>query len=71
MKIQIDRDADALYIRLRDGKVVDSEEVRPGLICDYDEHGVVIGFEVLDASKYMNPDELSSVTVQTLHLAGA
>ncbi|MCD4829213.1 MAG: DUF2283 domain-containing protein [Candidatus Cloacimonetes bacterium] len=69
MKIQIDRKADALYFRLREGTIIESEEVRPGFILDFDEKGDVIGIEVLDASKHMNADEISSVTVQNVNLA--
>lgn len=71
MKVQIDREADALYIRLREGAIVESEEVRPGLVIDFDDRGEVIGFEVLDASQHMSPDELTSVTIQNMTATSA
>ena len=71
MKVQIDREADALYIRLREGAIVESEEVRPGLVLDFDGNGEIVGIEVLDASRHMNPEELASVTVQNLTAAQA
>ena len=43
--------ADALYIRLRDGKIVESDEVAPGIIVDLDENNEIIGIEVLQLSK--------------------
>lgn len=49
--IKYDPDADALYIKLREGKVTESDEVEEGLIVDYDEKGNVAGIEVLEFSK--------------------
>jgi len=50
-RIKYDRLADALYIRLRDGKIVESDEVAPGIIVDLDENNEIIGIEVLQVSK--------------------
>ena len=49
--VKYDKIADALYIRLRDGKVVDSDEVAPGIIVDLNENNEVIGIEILWVSK--------------------
>jgi len=49
--VKYDKVADALYIRLRDGKVVESDEVAPGIIVDIDENDEIIGFEILWVSK--------------------
>ncbi|MDP2890431.1 MAG: DUF2283 domain-containing protein, partial [Bacteroidota bacterium] len=43
MKLKIDEKADALYLRLDDSKVVDSEEVSPGVVLDFNEQNQVIG----------------------------
>ncbi len=51
MKLRIDRDVDALYLRLDDSKVVESEEVAPGVIVDFDSNDRVVGVEVLDVSQ--------------------
>lgn len=45
--IKYDRLSDALYIKLRNDKVVDSDEVEPGIIVDYDDKGEIVGIEVL------------------------
>jgi len=47
MKIHFDPGADALYIRLDDSAIVESEEVRPGVILDYSAADQVVGTEVL------------------------
>jgi uncharacterized protein YuzE len=49
--IRYDSDADALYIRIREGKVLESDEVEDRIIVDYDEKGNVVGIEVLEFSK--------------------
>jgi uncharacterized protein YuzE len=60
MKIEYDPKADAMYIRLIAGTVVDSDEVRPGVVFDFDAQGRVLGIEMLDVSlRTDNPRELA------------
>ena len=60
MKIEYDRQADAMYIRLKIGIVAESEEVRPGVVLDCDAEGKVLGIEMLDVSlRTDNPRELA------------
>ena len=49
--IRYDPDADALHIRIREGKVLESGEVEDRMIMDNDEKGNVVGIEVLEFSK--------------------
>jgi hypothetical protein len=42
MKIEYDPKADAMYIRLAAGPVADSDEVRPGVVLDFDAEGRVL-----------------------------
>jgi len=51
LRIKYDRIADALYIKLRDEQVADSDMVAPGIIVDYNEKGEIIGIEILEFSK--------------------
>ena len=51
MKIKYDKKADAVYIRFNDQKYFESDEVKEGVIFDYDKKGRIIGIEVLDASQ--------------------
>ena len=53
MKIEYDRESDTLTIILRDARVKESDEVRPGVIADFGDDGGVVGFEILDASEHM------------------
>ena len=60
MKIEYDQQADAMYIRLRAGDVAESEDVRPGVVLDFDTQGQVLGIEMLNVSKRTdNPRELA------------
>jgi uncharacterized protein YuzE len=47
MKVHFDEQADALYIRLDDTEIVESEEVKPGLILDFNAADQVVGIEIL------------------------
>jgi len=51
MKLKIDREADALYFALDNSAVVESEEVSPGIIIDYNENDEIVGIEILHLSK--------------------
>jgi len=51
MKLHIDKAADALYLRLDDSRIVESAEVSPGIVLDYNEHNEVVGIEMLNLSR--------------------
>ena len=60
MKIEYDPKADAMYIRLANGAVSDSDEVRPGVVLDFDAEGNVLGIEMLNVSlRTPNPREMA------------
>jgi len=51
MKAEYDKETDTLTITLRDVRVKESDEIRPGVIADFGYDGGVVGFEILQASK--------------------
>ena len=51
MKVIYDPDTDTLSIILREESVAESDELREGLIVDYDSNGKIISLELLDASE--------------------
>lgn len=51
MRLQIDKEADALYLRLDESKIFESDEVAPGIILDFNERNEVVGIEMLELSK--------------------
>jgi len=61
MDIRYDQASDALHIRLKDNKYSESDEINSNIILDFDKDKNVIGIEILDASRYLDTDELSSV----------
>lgn len=66
MKLHIDQEADALYLRLDDSKIIESEEVSPGVVLDFNEDNQVVGIELLHLSRrspQLNFQELQYQTV--------
>lgn len=47
MRIHFDEKADALYFRLDDSMIVESQEVQPGFVLDFNEQNQVVGIEIL------------------------
>ncbi len=61
MRLTVDREADALYFRLDESAVAESEEVQPGVVLDYDAKGHVVGVEILGLSKRVPADALKNL----------
>ena len=64
MKIKVDSKADAQYVKLDDSKIVESEEVSPGVILDYNEEQHVVGLEMLNLSARSPHLNLKDLQVQ-------
>ena len=47
MRVQFDEKADAIYLRFDESEVVESEEVHPGIVLDFNKQDEVVGIEVL------------------------
>ena len=50
MRLQVDKEADALHLRLDDSAIVESVEVVPGVVLDFNEAQEVVGVEMLRLS---------------------
>ena len=60
MKVAYDRQTDSLTITLREAKIKESDEIRPGVIADFGYDGAVVRFEIIQASKVVeNAREIS------------
>ena len=65
MKVTVDKEADALYMRLSDTRMRDSVEVKPGVILDYDDQNNLVGIEILRVSKQVPSATLKSVMIES------
>jgi uncharacterized protein YuzE len=61
MKLAYDEKVDALFISFSDQQIVNTEEVRPGLILDLDEDGRIVQIEMLDVKQQLAPQALASL----------
>ena len=65
MRLKVDQENDALYLRLDGSVIVESEEVGPGVILDYDINDNVVGVEILGLSKRVSLQVLRSLDFET------
>ncbi len=66
MKLKVDKQTDALYLRLDDSPIVESEEVSPGVVLDYNQSNEVVGIEMLYLSKRSPELNLSALEFETV-----
>lgn len=66
MKIEYDKEADALYILLRDAQVDDNVDIEEGVSIDLDENKHIIGIEILGASKKLSLENITTITIANL-----
>ena len=64
MRLKVDLENDALYFRLSEAPVEESEEVSPGIILDYNESGSVVGIEILGIKERFPIEELSTLKAE-------
>ncbi len=64
MKIEYDKEADALYIQLREAQVDDNIDIKEGVTVD--EKGHIVGIEILDASKKLSLKDIVNITIENL-----
>lgn len=68
MRIEYVKEEDALYIRLREAKIVDSKDIEEGVTVDLDEKGHIIGLEILDASERLGMPGIVNISIENLPL---
>ena len=66
MRLKMDKENDALYFRLDESAVVESEEVEPGVVLDFNAEGKVVGIEMLQLSARANPDQFRILQYETV-----
>jgi uncharacterized protein YuzE len=66
MKIEYDREVDALYVRLQEKFVAKTVEVDEGINIDFDEGGRLIGLEILDATERYALSDIFNISTENL-----
>ena len=67
MRISYDEVDDAMYIRFSEVAYYQSDEVRDGVILDFDREGKIIAIEMLDVSKRLPDMSMDSVNFEVTH----
>jgi len=71
MRIRYSKEADALYIRLRETDIADSDEINEDMILDYDADGNIVGIEILSASEKADVQNLIIQTFEKVMVENA
>ena len=66
MRLKVDKENDVLYFRLDETAIVESEEVQPGVILDFNQEGHVVGIEILAISSHVAPEKLRVLQFETV-----
>jgi uncharacterized protein YuzE len=61
VRVEYDKQADAMYIWLRKAKYDVSEELAENVVLDLDKKGRIIGIEVLDVSKNLGKELVARI----------
>lgn len=57
MNLKYDKATDSLVIIFRPTEIEDSEEIKPGVIADFDEEELLVSLEILNAPKKVESPE--------------
>jgi len=63
MRLEIDKENDALYFRLDESAIVESEEVQPGVILGFNADNQVVGLEILNLMTRVAPEKVACPSV--------
>jgi len=66
MRLKVDKESDALYFRLDESSIVESEEVQPGVVLDFNAEGKVVGIEMLNLSQRADLKQLNVLQYETV-----
>ena len=64
MKLSYDKETDTLLVVLTKKAIDETEEIRPGVLADFDENGALVSLEILNASR--RPHETSVIRGERL-----
>jgi len=61
IRIRYDEEVDALYVQLGASKIVESDEIKPGIIVDFNAKNEAVGIEVLDFKRRISKADLKQL----------
>ncbi len=67
MRISYDEADDAMYIRFSEAEYYQSDEVKEGVILDFDKGGKIIALEILDVSQRLPETSMNSINFEVSH----
>ena len=65
MRLKVDKESDTLYFKLVESSIVESEEVQPDVIIDFNAKGKIVGIELLNLSSRMSSEQLKVLQYET------
>lgn len=68
MKIEYDKEVDALYIRIQEKEVSRTKELEEGINLDLDDVGKIIGLEIIGATERYNLKDIFNISTENLIL---
>ena len=68
MKIEYDKEVDAIYIRIQEKEVARTKEIEEGINLDLDNEGKIIGLEIIGATERYNLKDIFNVSMENLIL---
>ncbi len=69
MKFHYYPETDSLYIDFSEKASVDSREVAPGVVLDFDAEGHIVGIDIDHASRIMNLSRLEAEALPITHFS--
>jgi len=68
VKIEYDKEVDAIYIRIQEKTVARTLEIEEGVNIDFDSQGKVIGLEIIGATDKYSLEDIFNVATENLIL---
>jgi len=66
MRIEYDREANALYIQMQEKAVARTREIESGLLIDFDEENNLVGIEILDVTQRYVLSDIVNLHIENL-----
>ena len=64
MRIKVDMESDALYFRISEEPIEESEEINDGFIVDYNADGGLVGIEILNVKEKFKIEDLTGLKLE-------